>query len=357
MRWFVPVLILVAFVRLAAADTGGSMGGGDWGGGGGGGGYSGGGGGGYSSGGDYSSSSGGSSPSYSYSGGTSPGTGFGGAVGAGVLGLMIVCGMIGAVAWAVGEVKSRFTPEPSYFSDEPMAAGMLGEVDVSVVRIAIDGRARKFVQSELTRIAQLANTGTADGRATMLREVCLLLRRVRESWVYGGAVNFDMGAMSAMKTTFDQQVDDARSRFREETIRNAQGQITRTAASDYTPRSAEGAGLILISIILAARTELYTVTRIADGEDLRQALDALGHLLPATLVAVEIVWQPSEDSDRLSSVELEAKYPRPDLIPIQGSLVGKTFCTHCGAPFPAELLTCPHCGAPAPGRDAPAASA
>ena len=78
--------------------------------------------------------------------------------------------------------------------------------------------------------------------------------------------------------------------------------------------------------------------------------DAASQLSTGSLIAIEIVWQPSEDSDRLSSMELEAKYPRPDLIPLQGALVGKTFCTYCSGPFPAELVSCPHCGAPA--RDA-----
>ena len=105
--------------------------------------------------------------------------------------------------------------------------------------------------------------------------------------------------------------------------------------------------MILVSIILAARRTLYTVSEIGSGQDLSAALEAAGTLTAANLVAVEIVWQPSEDSDRLSSVELEAKYPRPELIPINGALVGKTFCTYCGAPFPAELVSCPQCGAPA----------
>jgi uncharacterized membrane protein len=189
----------------------------------------------------------------------------------------------------------------------------------------------------------------------MLREVALLLRRVRDAWVYGGAVNEPMRSIGPSKTVFDHHVDDARSRFREETIRNEQGSKTTTAASSYTPRSDEGAGLILVSVIVAARRELFTVTRIGSGDDLRQALDAASQIATNNLVAIEIVWQPSEDDDRLSSMELEAKYPRPDLIPIQGALVGKAFCTYCGGPFPAELVSCPHCGAPAPGREKHAA--
>jgi hypothetical protein len=104
---------------------------------------------------------------------------------------------------------------------------------------------------------------------------------------------------------------------------------------------------------VAARTELFTVAHIGSGEDLRKALEAASHRPASDLVAIEIIWQPAEDADRLSSMELEAKYPPPELIPITGALVGKTFCTYCGGPFPAELVSCPHCGAPA--REDPAA--
>ena len=72
-------------------------------------------------------------------------------------------------------------------------------------------------------------------------------------------------------------------------------------------------------------------------------------------MAIEIVWQPSDDADRLSSIELEAKYPAPDLIPLPNSLVGKVFCPWCGGIYPAELVSCPHCGASA--KDQPLARA
>jgi uncharacterized membrane protein len=342
---FVGVLFGAPFAATASADTGGSMGGGDWS-------SSSSSGGGYSSSSsssgfsssnsDYSSSNGWSSSSSSSGGGDmSPGLFFL------VVGLFAVV-MIVKMAMDGGLDSSGV--------NAPLSMGMgsytpIDSVDVSVLRIAIDGRARKFVQSELKRIGGIADTATADGRATMLREVALLLRRLRDAWVYGGAVNEPMRDISAAKPDFDQLVMDARARFREETVRNEQGKKTATAASSYTPRSDEGAGIILVSIVIAARRELFTVSAIGNGDDLRQALDAASQLTPANLVAIEIVWQPSEDDDRLSSMELEAKYPRPDLIPITGALVGKTFCTYCGGPFPAELVSCPHCGAPAPGRD------
>jgi uncharacterized membrane protein len=343
------VLIVLAMLCSvpAFADTGGSMGGGSWGGGGG---NSSSGGGGYSSsgGGGYSSSGGGGG--YSSSGG-------GGSMGGGEVAII----MIGLVIWGALELIQYAAKRPELHDpnndhdDGNLELGGFAPantVDVTVLRVAIDGRARKYAQSELARIGKIADTATPEGRATMLREVCLTLRRLRDAWVYAGAINEPMRAIQSQKQVFDRHVNDARARFKEETIRNEQGAHTATPASAYTPRTEEGAGLILVSVIIAARRELYTVTQIGSGEDLRQALDGAGTLDASVLVAVEIVWQPSEETDRMSSMELEARYPRPELIPILGALVGKVFCSYCGGPFPMELVSCPHCGAPALGRNA-----
>jgi uncharacterized membrane protein len=313
------------------------MGGGSWGGGGGGGGYS------------SSSSSSSSSSNYSYSGGGYSSSGGGG----GDIGVEIVFLVIGFMVWAVIAIaKNSTTVIDPTFEGTNYTPVDNNSVDVSVVRVAIDGRARKFVQSELARIGKIADTATPEGRVTMLREVALTMRRLRDAWVDGGAVNEPMRDLGSQKQVFDRYCNDARARFREETVRNEQGVKTSTPAASYTPRTEEGAGLILVSIIIAARRELFTVREIGSGADLGSALEAAGTLDTSSLVAIEIVWQPSEDNDRMSSMELEAMYPRPDLIPLQNALVGKVFCTYCGGPYPAELVSCPHCGAPAAGRAA-----
>lgn len=356
-------VVLVGWLAvLAAADTGGSMGGGDWGGGGGGGGggYSGGGGGYSGGGGGYDSSSSDSSssswsfssdsdssPSRSYTGDGDSRSG-GGSFPPGLM-VILMFGAVGYVA-VKGLLKDAASAPRDLTGHLGIANTELSAADVSMLQIALDGRARKFVQGELARIAKIADTATADGRMTMLREVGLLLRRARDAWVYGGAVNEPMRSLQGTKAAFDQHVADTRAKFRHETIRNTDGTVTTADAPTSIPRSHEGDGLILVSIIVAARSELFTVRHIADGEDLRKALEAASHRPDADLIAIEIVWQPSEDADRLSSIELEAKYPPPALIPIRGALVGKAFCTYCSGPYPAELVTCPHCGAPSAGR-------
>lgn len=357
--WLVIVLLvwLAGVCGIAAADTGGRMGGGSWGSkssssssssSGGSRSYSSGGSRSYSS--SRSSSSSSSRSSSSSYGGTSSssysgGGGGGAATDVGFLIVLVAGGLVAAVIFAVKHTQDA-NQSYNYSSFVPSYVPFDG-VDVSVLRVAVDGRARKFIQAELARIAASATTATEEGRLLMLREVSLLLRRVRDAWVYGGAVNEPMREIGAAKVAFDKHVDDARARFARETISNVQGQRHLTDGGAYTPRSDEGEGIILVSIIVAARSELFTVAKIGDGEDIRKALEASSNRAASDLVAIEIVWQPSEENDRMSSIELAAKYPRPELIPISNALVGKTFCAYCSGPFPAELVSCPHCGAPA----------
>jgi uncharacterized membrane protein len=266
--------------------------------------------------------------------------------------------LVMVVIFVKGYMASRDTGNfgdngPYVFVSAPIErAAPSGKVDVSVLRVAIDGRARKFIQTELKQIAHSCDTSTTEGRVAMITRVAVLLRKVKDAWVYGGARNEPSAQIGMMKPIFDRHVDDARTRFERETISNVQGTKRRDDPGDLSWRSDEGEGLILVSIILAARGELYTVSSIADGEDLRKALEAILYIDERQLVAVDVVWMPAEENDRMSSIELVAKYPHPDLIAIRGALVGKAFCTYCSGPFPAELQTCPHCGAPARDRAA-----
>ena len=344
------VLGLVLAVGLgnaaSAGPTGGSMGGGSWG--------------------SRSSSSSSSSSGYSHSSSSSSSFGYGGGGGGGyyssgssggesgvavVMFLLLVVGTI-----VVGVVKQRQQAslsggDSSSFdtSDGYRGANLSNYADVTVLRIALDGRSRKFVQTELARLAKSADTATAEGRATMLREVALLLRRLRDAWVYGGAVNEQMREEMKQKAVFDRYVDDARVRFRIETIRNEQGVTTTAEAPLVTHHVRDDEGLILVTLVIAARSELFEVSSIGDGDTLRLALESASHRSAEDLIAIEVIWMPADGDDVVSSLELEAKYPRPDLLPILGALVGKVFCAYCSGPFPAELVSCPHCGAPAAG--------
>lgn len=242
--------------------------------------------------------------------------------------------VLAALAWAAAAlVRARNGHVSSY---EPLPTPQLDGVDVSVLRIAIDGRASKFVRTELARIMSSIPGTSAESRSKRLREVSVTLRRVRDSWIYGGAVNEPIRDRADARAAFAKHVDDARVRFATETV----------PIEDGLPTT-----LILVTIVVAAHGELATVGEIGAGEELRRALEAAVHRPADDIVAVELVWVPEDDGRVLSSAQLEAQYPPPDLYRLRGAVVGNVFCTYCGGPFPSELVSCPHCGAPARGRD------
>ncbi len=72
---------------------------------------------------------------------------------------------------------------------------------------------------------------------------------------------------------------------------------------------------------------------------------------PASLAAVEIIWSPAAEEDRMSTAELEQRYPELRKID-ETAIAGRVFCAYCRGLFAMELLECPHCGAPIEARPA-----
>ncbi len=171
--------------------------------------------------------------------------------------------------------------------------------DVSVVRIAVDGAVAKFVQDGLARLA----TDT-----TKLREAGLVLRRVRDAWLAGGAINEPVRRDDDAMAVFARHVADVRA------------------------EPSTGSALLLVTFVVAAHGELATVSDAGAAEELRRALEAASYR--DDIVAVEVI------ATGIAALP-------PGMVRIATSLAGKLVCKSCGAPFPADLVSCPHCGAPA----------
>lgn len=211
--------------------------------------------------------------------------------------LLIVVALL--VLVAIGRAHRARGPESRW-----MAAH-----DVTVLRVAIDARAGRYLADQRARI-----------RPTSVAEVALVLRRLREAWVYGGGRTHAIGPGGAF-VSFEAAVSEARRRF--------------------TSRGAEGdEGLLLATLVIATRFELFTLPAITDGEQLRSALEGLSNLGDDGVVASEIIWRPA-----VSAAELAARYP--ELIHLDTAIGSLLYCDHCGAPYLDELVSCPHCGAAA----------
>lgn len=251
--------------------------------------------------------------------------------------VLVILAVGAGLAFAVAErrrTRTGWSPPVEYAQVIQAAPGA---VDVCAIRIGIDGRASNFVRTELEAIAKTYSDGTPETRARKLREVSVMLRRVRDSWIYGGVDNEPMRGRGEAFATFARHVEAARTRL--------------GGGAPVTAPQGPPVSLILVSVIIAARGELMTVTTIGTGDELRLALEAASHRPADEILALEVMWVPDGDAQQVSSIDLESVYSRAELHPLDGVTAGKVFCTFCHGPFPAELVSCPHCGGIAPGRE------
>lgn len=337
-RWarggaLVGALLAWAVASVALAQTtGGSYGGGDWG----------------------SGSHGGGS----WSGGGSHGGGGDGGldlvvflvrvmlVTVGPIPTLVVVG-VGVVGWMFVRSQRHATPlaqHPGGYVGMPAARAAWSKVDITAIRLGIDWRARRGLQQRLLELARTSDTRSKPALLRLLQQTIDAIESTRIAWLYAGVTNFHPMSPPEAQQHFRTLALAARANFENELVRAADGQRIEREAPAMKARAHEGEGVIVVTLIVAARTELVDVPT-PDAGRIAAALRALRGLGPDELVALEVVWSPAADDDRMSTLELEARYPGLRKID-EGSIGGRTFCAYCRGPYPAELRQCPHCGAP-----------
>lgn len=220
------------------------------------------------------------------------------------------------------------------------------KVYLASLQLGVDWRARRELQATLERLGAAGITSSPAGLCYLLQETVHALRRAELSWLYAAVGDHRPTSAEAAESTFRQLGVRARSRFQEELLRNADGAKITRDASPVRPHPTEGEGVAVVTVLVAANRE---ITKPAEGEEAAKINALLDALLavsnPATLVALEVIWSPSAEEDRMSTAELETLYPELRKLDEQ-AIAGRVFCRYCSGPFAAELLECPHCGAP-----------
>ncbi|HEV7667438.1 MAG TPA: DUF1517 domain-containing protein [Thermoanaerobaculia bacterium] len=171
----------------------------------------------------------------------------------------------------------------------------------------------------------------------------LALQRVERSWLYAAQESQDVSTRAA-ESGFLAACNRARSRFRRELIRSEGGGLATQAAPPIVPRPEEGEGTVVVSLILVTRRPLDRASTPDPAAEIRAGLADGAALTSEELVAIEVVWSPAAEEDRMSTAELEVTYPELSKLDPK-SIAGRAFCAHCGGAFSHELLSCPHCGA------------
>ena len=149
-----------------------------------------------------------------------------------------------------------------------------------------------------------ADTGTASGRAMVLQEATLALLRHPEYWVYGAAESYQSGVDSA-EAKFNQLALTERSKFIGETLSNVNSQLKQASSATLPEGGGQLAEMpdssgdyIIVTVLVGAEGQLK-LPQINDTADLRKALQDIGGLGSDRLLAVEILWTPQAEGDKI----------------------------------------------------------
>jgi hypothetical protein len=222
-------------------------------------------------------------------------------------------------------------------------------VRVGVLQLAFDHRQRAEIQAGFAALARRAGT---EGTGVLLVEAARFLA-ARASALRGAhaeATALDGASFEAIREearrVFGERVTAERGRYVVETIRGDEGGV-REASVAVTARAEEGAGFVVVTLVLAWRGRVDLLDRaIAAG-----GLDVLAAsaLDPSEVepYALEAVWVPAVETDRMSSAELATVFPKIRWLDTdaEGSL-GRVTCDACRSVYAGELSECPTCGAP-----------
>jgi uncharacterized membrane protein len=160
--------------------------------------------------------------------------------------------------------------------------------------------ARPALQRDLDAMAAAVDLATDDGRREALRRVSARLRADLGGATHALAVDAGLDLDHA-PPFFDAMAAELRARFPYETRRNA---VTAPAAVETDPTVP---GHLVVSLVLGTVGALASIAA-TDRPTLGAALDAL-HDLDAVVVALEVIWSPSVEADRMSLSAMLDRYP------------------------------------------------
>jgi uncharacterized membrane protein len=344
--FLVVALVALFTLSVAAQSSGGRFGGSRGFGGGGsssrsyGGGSSYGGSRSYGAGSSYSGRSPSYSPPYSGGGGSynySPSSGSGGSVVGGLCCIVfVVLGVILVVIF-VSRFSRGLVDPPT--ASTPWVPSAMTTCEVRRISIAFDWTARDYIQNELARAAGRFDMNSPYGMWQSAVAARDLLVRSLGAARYVCFQSFPASTGDA-QPKFDAVCADLNRRYTQATVSNARR--TPLAQQVYA-RSEEGQGLVVVSLVVGATVRLPGLGAWPNAQTVHHALMSAIPAIADQLVALEVVWSPSVDADRLSSAEIDVLYP--DLVRLDGlPPIGRMVCGYCRCVFAMELGKCPACG-------------
>lgn len=176
----------------------------------------------------------------------------------------------------------------------------MADATIFRISVAFDERTRASVQSGLDRLASSSDLDSDEGRAAALRATLDLLASAGEGATHCHLHREVLDDARAPEV-FDAAAAELRGRYPHETRRNAS-----TAAAPEVPES-DAPGSVVVTLLTGWAARLETPSTFAAKGELQGFLS--DGVPPVPLVALEVIWSPSVDRDRMSAEAMAEKYP------------------------------------------------
>lgn len=174
----------------------------------------------------------------------------------------------------------------------------------------------RTIQHHLEAMGNAADFSTPDGLRRFLDEIIVLVRR-QAQLVEQGRVLSSQGDLSQVEGAYRGWLSEARSKFDRDILRRQGAHTYRAGVRNMGQDNAlldedgdfEPHHYIVLSLGVAWQHGAAMSTKLDSHQDLLARLNELGAISTSQLMALEIVWSPSAESDAMGKSDMLATYP------------------------------------------------
>jgi uncharacterized membrane protein len=244
----------------------------------------------------------------SFGGGWFGGYGWGGGYGFGRVSLFGPLLAAGAVFLVVRAIRKSRVAGGGWSSDDDRSSEGEGPDRAHVYKVQLGlGRSARDLQKRFESFAAEGDTSSEAGLANLLQQAALELLREKESIRYGAVEGGGQLSLTNAETKLNALALAERSRFQVERVRGADGKVRRSEAPAAT--SDEVLEYLLVTILVATRRPLPSLTELKDREELEAVLTELGGVPPEGMLGLEVIWTPADPDDALTESDMLVTYP------------------------------------------------
>lgn len=219
--------------------------------------------------------------------------------------LVFVVGLVGLIVWLVrrsskpaqAAAPGAYPPRPGVAAPPPAAPGAMGMMQLSIFALALDPPARQVVDDALAQAGASLVPTTPEARGRLVREAARALLGVQPSWrQFGYGEKPGIPDLASAESSYRAASEDFRGR------------------STSVGATADGAGLVVVTLLVCSRRALLGVSRLDDPMQVRNVLEDRMKVGDADLLGTELLWAPLAPGGRVSEAEIGLRFP--EMLPL-----------------------------------------